>query len=240
MNLLAICCDQEERSRTLQVSGFPGEVRGDPGIAGMDIAMSLHVSIVGRTSYSLFPPCHDMAADPFGKASRPVFVIDAELNQRFGNRGAAALARDGLGGLDRFTACDKDFMARLQVWLKRCRNGSTAGETRLPLVLRNGRQIAVEAVHLTSIELFVLTVDDPESAIDRNIARVSEACGLTPTEERMLALMVEGLDTIIAAKRLGIAPTTARTHLQRLFAKTGTARQSELVRFVATYVEELR
>ena len=110
----------------------------------------------------------------------------------------------------------------------------------MPLVLRNGRQVAVDAVHLASIELFVLTVDDPESAIDRNVARVSEACGLTPTEERMLALMVEGLDTIIAAKRLGIAPTTARTHLQRLFAKTGTARQSELVRFVATYVEELR
>jgi DNA-binding CsgD family transcriptional regulator len=56
----------------------------------------------------------------------------------------------------------------------------------------------------------------------------------------MLALIVEGLDTIVAAKRLGIAPTTARTHLQRLFAKTGTARQSELVRFVATYVEEPR
>jgi len=206
----------------------------------MDIAMSLHVSIVGRTSYTPFPPRHDMAADAFGKASRPVFVIDAELNQRFGNRGAEELARDGLGGLDRFTAYDKGFMARLQVWLKRCRSGSAAGETRLPLVLRNGRQIAVDAVHLTSIELFVLTVDDPESAIDRNVARVSEACGLTPTEERMLALMVEGLDTIIAAKRLDIAPTTARTHLQRLFAKTGTARQSELVRFVATYVEELR
>jgi DNA-binding CsgD family transcriptional regulator len=166
----------------------------------MDIVMSLHVSIVGRTSYTPFPPRHDVASDAFGQASRPVFVIDAELNQRFGNRGAVALARDGLGGLDRFTASDKDFMARLQV----------------------------------------LTVDDPESAIDRNIARVSEACGLTPTEERMLILMVEGLDTIIAAKRLGIAPTTARTHLQRLFAKTGTARQSELVRFVATYVEELR
>ncbi len=204
------------------------------------MAMSLHVSIVGRTSYTPFPPRHDVPPEAFGRASRPVFVIDAELNQRFGNRGAEALARDGLGGLDRFTASDKDFMARLQVWLKRCRNGTAAGETRLPLVLRSGRQIAVDAVHLASIELFVLTVDDPESAIDRNVARVGEACGLTPTEERMLALMVEGLDTIIAAKRLGIAPTTARTHLQRLFAKTGTARQSELVRFVATYVEELR
>ena len=202
--------------------------------------MSLHVSIAARTSYAPFHPRADLASDTFGRASRPVFVIDAELNQRFGNRSAEALARDGLGGIDRFTASDKDFMARLQVWLKRCRNGSAAGEPRLPLVLRNGRQIAIDAVHLESIALFVLTVDDPESAIDRNIARVSEACGLTPTEERMLILMVEGLDTIIAAKRLGIAPTTARTHLQRLFAKTGTARQSELVRFVATYVEELR
>jgi DNA-binding CsgD family transcriptional regulator len=100
--------------------------------------------------------------------------------------------------------------------------------------------VAIDAVHLESIDLFVLSVDDPEAAMNRKLDQVAEACGLTPTEERMLALIVEGLDTIIAAKRLGIAPTTARTHLQRLFAKTGTARQSELVRFVATYVEESR
>ena len=46
------------------------------------------------------------------------------------------------------------------------------------------------------------------------------------------------MDTVEAARKLGIARTTARTHLQCLFAKTGTARQSELVRFVATFVEE--
>ena len=101
--------------------------------------MSLHVSIAARTSYAPFHARAELAPDAFGRASRPVFVIDAELNQRFGNRGAEALARDGLGGIDRFTASDKDFMARLQIWLKRCRNGSAAGETRLPLVLRNGR-----------------------------------------------------------------------------------------------------
>jgi DNA-binding CsgD family transcriptional regulator len=206
----------------------------------MDIAMSFQVSIAGRASYVPFLSCPDMAPEPFGLGSRPVFVIDADLNQCFGNRGAAALARDGLGGGDRFTASDKEFVARLTLWLKRCCNGAAAGEIRLPLSLRSGRQIAVDAVHLASIGLFVLTVDDPESAIDRNITRVGEACGLTPTEERMLALMAKGLDTITAARRLGIAPTTARTHLQRLFAKTGTARQSELVRFVAIYVEEAR
>ncbi len=201
--------------------------------------MSLHVSIAGRPSYTPFPPRREPTGAP-DTASRPVFVIDAGMNLRFSNRGAMELAREGLGGPDRFTASDKDFVARLHGWLKRCQSGSVAGETRLPLSLRCGRQVAIDAVHLASIDLFVLTVDDPESAMDRKIAEVSEACGLTPTEERMLALIVEGLDTIVAAKRLGIAPTTARTHLQRLFAKTGTARQSELVRFVATYVEEPR
>ncbi|MCO5091650.1 LuxR C-terminal-related transcriptional regulator [Bosea sp. (in: a-proteobacteria)] len=202
--------------------------------------MSFQVSIPGGASFTPFLPRPDIAPDAFGRGSRPVFVIDAALNLHFGNCGAAALARDGLGGGERFTARDKEFMARLTLWLKRCRNGAAAGETRLPLSLGSGRQIAVDAVHLASIGLFVLTVDDPESAIDRNIARVGEACGLTPTEERMLALMAEGLDTITAARRLGIATTTARTHLQRLFAKTGTARQSELVRFVAIYVAQAR
>ncbi|MGX5734291.1 helix-turn-helix transcriptional regulator [Bosea thiooxidans] len=202
--------------------------------------MSLHVSIAGRPSYTPFPPRREAAPGAADTASRPVFVIDAGLNLRFSNRGAMELACQGLGGSDRFTASDKDFVARLHGWLKRCQGGSAAGETRLPLSLRCGRQVAIDAVHLASIDLFVLTVDDPESAMDRKIAEVSEACGLTPTEERMLSLIVEGLDTIVAAKRLGIAPTTARTHLQRLFAKTGTARQSELVRFVATYVEEPR
>jgi len=206
----------------------------------MDIAMTLHVSIAGRQSFTPFSPRRETSSDELGGAARPVFVIDASLNIRFSNRGATELAGEGLGGADRFTASDKDFMARLHGWLKRCQNGGAAGETRLPLSLRCGRQIAIDAVYLASIELFVLTVDDPESAMDRKVAEVSEACGLTPTEERMLSLIVEGLDTIVAAKRLGIAPTTARTHLQRLFAKTGTARQSELVRFVATYVEEAR
>lgn len=174
------------------------------------------------------------------RGAKALFVVDGNLRIHFSNRGAAALAREGIGAGERFVASDKLFAARLQTWFKRCRAGTASEETRLPLATRSGRQVAVDAVHLAGagMDLFVLTVDDPQEAIDRNLEEVSEACGLTPTETRMLALIVEGLDTIVAARRLGIAPTTARTHLQRLFAKTGTARQSELVRFVATYVEE--
>ncbi|WP_076441300.1 helix-turn-helix transcriptional regulator [Bosea sp. TND4EK4] len=202
--------------------------------------MSLHASVLGREPAVPARGCRreQPLAGP-ASASRPVFVIDARLDIRFCNAAAQRLLACGFGHRDRFTADDKDFMARLQGWLKRCGTGSAPAEARWPASLR-GRQVAVDAVRLPGLDLFMLSVDDPESTMMRNLAFVAEACGLTPTEERMLALIVEGLDTIVAARRMGIAPTTARTHLQRLFTKTGTARQSELVRFVATYVEELR
>ena len=37
------------------------------------------------------------------------------------------------------------------------------------------------------------------------------------------------------AAELGIAETTVKTHLARLFAKTGTRRQAELVKLVAGF-----
>jgi DNA-binding CsgD family transcriptional regulator len=179
-------------------------------------------------------------AEEAGRGAKPLFIIDADLRVHFSNQGAAALAREGLGGGGRLISADKLFAARLQTWLKRRCAGSAPEEIRLSLSMRCGRQIVVDAVHLggAGMDLFVLTVDDPQRTIDRNVDEVAEACGLTPTEARMLGLIVKGLDTVVAAKKLGIARTTARTHLQRLFAKTGTARQSELVRFVATFIEE--
>jgi DNA-binding CsgD family transcriptional regulator len=38
---------------------------------------------------------------------------------------------------------------------------------------------------------------------------------------------------------MGISPSTVKTHLRRLFAKTGTDRQADLVKLVAGYVNPL-
>jgi DNA-binding CsgD family transcriptional regulator len=203
--------------------------------------MTMSFSVPSSTGYSAPPSRNaDADSDDAGRGAKPLFIIDADLRIHFSNQGAAALAREGLGSGGRLVCADKLFSARLQTWLKRRCAGSAPEEIRLSLSMRCGRQIVVDAVHLGGVgmDLFVLTVDDPQRMIDRNVDEVAEACGLTPTEARMLGLIVKGLDTVVAAKRLGIARTTARTHLQRLFAKTGTARQSELVRFVATFIEE--
>lgn len=56
---------------------------------------------------------------------------------------------------------------------------------------------------------------------------------LTPAEARLTRLLVEGHEIAGAAHVLGIAPSTARVHLRRVFQKTGVVRQSELMRLLA-------
>jgi len=67
-----------------------------------------------------------------------------------------------------------------------------------------------------------------------------DAFRLTPTELRVLLAIVElgGIPEVAAA--LGVAATTVRTHVRRLFEKTGTARQADFVKLVAGYATPLR
>jgi DNA-binding CsgD family transcriptional regulator/PAS domain-containing protein len=53
---------------------------------------------------------------------------------------------------------------------------------------------------------------------------------ITPAECRVMMLLVQGMTITEAAGMLGISVPTARTHLARLFDKTGTSRQADLVR----------
>ena len=57
---------------------------------------------------------------------------------------------------------------------------------------------------------------------------------LTPAETRVTEMIAEGRTQAEISFELGIAPTTVKTHLQRVFDKTGAKRQSELVKLVAS------
>ena len=53
--------------------------------------------------------------------------------------------------------------------------------------------------------------------------------GLTGSELRVLLAMAPGLSVKQAAEVLGIGDTTAKTHLQSIYAKTGTSKQTKLM-----------
>jgi len=59
---------------------------------------------------------------------------------------------------------------------------------------------------------------------------VAAAYGLTPAETRVLASLFAGRTLAEIAAMLGIAGTTAKTHLEHIFLKTGVTRQAELLR----------
>ncbi len=63
--------------------------------------------------------------------------------------------------------------------------------------------------------------------------------GLTKSELRVLLAMSPNLNLKQVAERAGICETTAKTHLQHIFAKTNTARQSELIHLLMRFTPPL-
>src|SRR5262245_65198042 len=58
---------------------------------------------------------------------------------------------------------------------------------------------------------------------------IAAAFDLTPAEIRTLGRLLGGSSPAEIADELGVALPTVRTHLSNIFAKTGTARQLDLV-----------
>jgi DNA-binding CsgD family transcriptional regulator len=61
-----------------------------------------------------------------------------------------------------------------------------------------------------------------------------EAFRLTPSEAKVALAVASGMPVREAARHFGLTANTIKTHLSKLFAKTGVSRQSELARLVAS------
>ena len=64
--------------------------------------------------------------------------------------------------------------------------------------------------------------------------------GITPAECRVLMMLVQGVSLGEAADCLGISMPTAKTHIARLFAKTETRNQSDLMRLAVSALAPAR
>ena len=76
----------------------------------------------------------------------------------------------------------------------------------------------------------LLFVKFPSQGPKLTTAFLVERFGFTPAEATFAHQVCEGRGLAAAAERQGIRLSTARTHLARIFDKTGTRRQAELVR----------
>ncbi|MGA8769754.1 MAG: helix-turn-helix transcriptional regulator [Rhodomicrobium sp.] len=92
-------------------------------------------------------------------------------------------------------------------------------------------------------ELRLLTFADAEPAIalfimqagqtsHHGIDGLAEAFGLSKAEARILKALAETQDPAEAAVRLNLALSTVKSHLRKIFQKTSTSRQADLLRLV--------
>jgi DNA-binding CsgD family transcriptional regulator/PAS domain-containing protein len=98
----------------------------------------------------------------------------------------------------------------------------------LPLPKRAVRSdIAPQA----TVAVFIAPAADPPRLPEDALALLYD---FTPAESRVFELIVEGQSPIDVARMLGIARSTVKTHLLRVFDKTGLHRQADLVKLAAS------
>src|SRR5215475_3861501 len=104
------------------------------------------------------------------------------------------------------------------------------------LLLTSGARRRAGASYAAAAAVFVqkalLDVPSPLEAI-------AKLYRLTPMELRVLFAIVQVGGVPEVAAMMGSSGSTIRTHLRRLFSKTGTDRQAELVKLVAGYTNPL-
>jgi DNA-binding CsgD family transcriptional regulator/PAS domain-containing protein len=109
----------------------------------------------------------------------------------------------------------------------RAESGAPAVLYVLPLTQGGGRARAPSAV----AAVFVAPTGAPHPSPEQALAALFD---LTPAEARVFARIAEGESVAEASRTLGTAEGTVRTHLHRIFEKTGSTRQAEIVKLAAS------
>jgi DNA-binding CsgD family transcriptional regulator len=179
-------------------------------------------------------------------------LVDAGARILFANRVARVLldTRDGLrleaGAL---SASDADARRTLRGLIASCAAEANAGidsggnvalrrgEGRLPLdalVTPIQPETAMAAIPWTFSQraIAIVLVSDPEREAQARVEDLRERFGFTPAEAAFALEIIKGDGRQATADRLGITVGTARSHLSRIFDKTGVRHQAELVRLL--------
>ena len=104
--------------------------------------------------------------------------------------------------------------------------GAGGGYVATPLPIENGERNGRRTPLAASVAVFMQDPDHVPLMPGEAFARLH---GLTGAELRVLLALAQGRGGMESAEMLGITEPTVRTHLQRIFSKTGTTRQSDLL-----------
>jgi DNA-binding CsgD family transcriptional regulator/PAS domain-containing protein len=193
-------------------------------------------------------------ADAFDGLSAGLFLVDATGRIAHVNAAGRALLASGvLRELhDRLGADNAATDSLLQDAFLAASHGDGAIDVKgisLPLAGRNQETYVAHVLPLTSgarrragatyAATAAVFAYRAKLATASPLEAITKKYKLTPTELRVLLAIVEVGGVPEVAEVLGVSTTTVKSHLGRLFEKTGSKRQADLVKLVAAFSNPL-
>jgi DNA-binding CsgD family transcriptional regulator len=184
-----------------------------------------------------------------------LFLVDAGGQIVHANASGQAMLAQGVllrGHGDKLMPHDTNAAQGLhEIFSSAARNRADVGQRggAVPLTGRDGEHYVAHVLSLTAGARRQVGADDSAVAavfvqkasldLPSPQAAIAKLYKLTPTELRVLSGIVQVGGVPEVALSMGISVSTVKTHLRRLFAKTGTDRQADLVKLVAGYANPL-
>jgi len=194
-------------------------------------------------------------ADALDGLSTAMLFVDSNGRITHTNAEGRAMIADGgilRALLGRLVASDPDVNRALQDIFLAAATGDAAIGIRgvaVPLVARDGERYVAHVLPLSSgarrgvgvsyAAAAVLLVQKAAMATRSPLEAIAKTYRLTPMEVRVLLAIVEIGGAPQVAETLGIGEGTVKTHLKRLYQKTGARRQADLVKLFAGYASPL-
>jgi DNA-binding CsgD family transcriptional regulator len=194
-------------------------------------------------------------ADTLNGIAAAMVLVDAGGRIAFSNTAGHALLEEGAvvrAAGQKLAAVDVQADQALRDIFANAEAGDTAASANgvsVPLATREGERYVAHVLSLTSgarrktgmayAAVAAVFIRKATLELPHPLEVISRTYKLTPSEMRVLMMIVQIGGVPEIAPVLGISEATAKTHLQRVFEKTGTKRQADLVKLVAGYMSPL-
>jgi len=227
------------------------ESRRRIGLLGEHVRRSLHIGNVLKLSKV------DAAAfaDAMDALAASVYLVDADGRLVHANAAGQAMLRDAdvvRAANGKLTLIDQAGNQSLQQAIVAAHANGGAVDPRgvaVPTFASGGQRLVAHVLPLQSgarraagrdySAVAAVFIRKEVLELPSSIEVFARAFALTPAESRVLLASLQVAAVSDIAALLGIAAPTIKTHLRRVYAKTGTTRQAELIRRVAGYMSPL-
>lgn len=222
-----------QRSGAREASAGPNPLSSAPAGGPVEIRLQApRIAVVRDRAAARAGDAGRHLRDLVGRLHAGVLLLERDATVRYANGAASAILerRDPLVLLNgRLAARDTTVSARLRALVCDAPAGGRPAAVVLPSPAARWSLIAHICARAGHGPVAAVLVD-PGAPPRIDSAHLRDLFGLTGAEARLAVLLLEGLPPAQSARRLGISVHTVRSQLRELFAKTGTRRQSELVR----------